>query len=265
VRRILALLLASAFAAASHAAAGEPPATRSPDVYRVDPAVDGAIIAAATAATLVPWLLEDRIIDVRCPCDPAEVPRWERFAIGNESPAADLASNATLAAAAIGPAFWSLVTTRGDPSAFWHDATILAEATLVTGALTTTTKYFVWQRPIPLAYEGAPDYVDEPGSYRAFWSGHTATVAASLTAWAWTHRLRKGPAAWPFLLAAAGTASVAFERIAGGHHFPTDVIVGAIVGGAIGTAVPLLHARDRRGNRIAIVPRRQGVAVAGVF
>ncbi len=261
--RTAALLLVAALATGS-AVAGEPDAARSLDVYRVSPVADAAVIGVSTAATLVPWLLEDRIIEVRCPCDPAEVPRWERFAIGNKSPAADLASNASLAAAVAGPVIWSFVSTSGDPAAFWHDATILAEATLVTGALTTTVKYFVWQRPIPLAYAGDPAYVDKPGSYRAFWSGHTATVASALFAWAWTYRLREGPATWPLLLAAAGTATVAVERVAGGQHFPSDVIVGALVGGAIGTAVPLLHAREGGGG-IVVAPKGRGLAVSLAF
>ena len=111
-----AVLLGCALAA-SHASAAGPRPPRSADVYRVDPVADGAVLAAATAATLVPWLLEDRIIDLRCPCDPSEVPRWERFAIGNASPAADLVSNVTLAAAAVGPAVWSLFATRGEQKA----------------------------------------------------------------------------------------------------------------------------------------------------
>ncbi len=249
--------------AASLAAAGVAWADGEPvrDVHRVAPPLDVAVIAAATAANLVPWLLEDRIIRLRCPCDPAEVPRWERFAIGNKSAAADVAANATLAAAALGPAAWSALG-AGSAPAFWHDAVVLAEASLVTGALVTATKYFVWQRPIPLAYAGDPAYVREPGSYRAFPSGHTATVASLLTAWAWTARLRDG-AAWPFLVAAAGTASVAVERVAGGQHFPSDVIVGAVVGGGVGTAVPLLHARGER--RLALVPRPRGLSVVGTF
>jgi membrane-associated phospholipid phosphatase len=260
---VVRALAVAALVAAGRAGAAEPGATSSRDVYRVAPLLDGAVIAAATAANVVPWLLEDRIIDERCPCDPAEVPRWERFAIGKKSAAADLAANATLVAASVGPAVWSAFT-AGSAPAFWHDAVVLAEATLVTGALTTTTKYFIWQRPIPLAYAGDPAYEREPGSYRAFWSGHTSTVAASLTAWAWTVRLRDGATVWPFLVAAGTTASVGIERVAGGQHFPSDVLVGALAGGAVGTAVPLLHARGAE-RRVTLVPRSRGMTLVAAF
>ena len=40
-------------------------------------------------------------------------------------------------------------------------------------------------------------------------------------------------------------SSVAIERVADGRHFPSDVIVGAVMGTATGIAVPLLHARHR--------------------
>jgi membrane-associated phospholipid phosphatase len=232
-------------------------------VYRIDPALDGAVLAVSSLAFTLPWLLEDQIIDIRCPCDPSEVPDWERFAIGNESAAATFASNVTVALSVLVPPAAGLLH-LGWSRAWVEDLVVFAEALAVNGALVTAVKYTV-QRPIPLAYAGDPAWISEPGSYRAFYSGHVSTVFTALTAAAWTARLRSGERVWPWLLAAAVGASVAVERVAGGHHFPSDVIVGAAMGVAVGTAVPLLHARRDPGRPVRLVPWGRGVALVGRF
>ena len=37
------------------------------------------------------------------------------------------------------------------------------------------------------------------------------------------------------------TVFVGYERVQSGEHFPTDVITGALMGGAVGLIVPHLH------------------------
>jgi len=256
VPALLALVLAAALGAG-------PGGEGDRSIYRIDPALDGAVLAVASLGITLPWLLEDRIIEIRCPCDPSEVPEWERFAIGLESPAADFAANVTVALSVLIPPAFGLLH-LGWSRAWVEDLVVFAEALAVNGALVTAVKYTV-QRPIPLAYAADPAWISEPGSYRAFYSGHVSTAVTALTAAAWTARLRFGERIWPWIAAAAIGASVAVERVAGGHHFPSDVIVGAAMGVAVGTAVPLLHARRDPGRPIALVPSGRGVAVVGVF
>jgi membrane-associated phospholipid phosphatase len=243
--------------------AGTPAATDPRSVYRIAPLGDGAAIAVSSIALVLPWLLEDRLIDLRCPCDRREVPRWERFAIGLRSPAADAASTLSAGLAVLLPPAADLFV-LGRGGAWLEDAVVFAEALAVNGAIVTGVKYAV-QRPIPRAYAGDPRYLREPGAYRAFYSGHAATTFTALTAAAWTIRLRWGERIWPWIVAAAGGASVAIERVAAGHHFPSDVLVGAAAGVAIGTAVPLLHRRRAPARRLALVPAGPGLALAGTF
>jgi membrane-associated phospholipid phosphatase len=255
----VALVAARVDAAPSSASTA---ATRPREVYRVDPAVDGAIIAIAGLGNLVPWLLEDQLIDLRCPCDSGEVNRLDRWAIGLHSDAAADASNATLYLALLAPplADWAVL---GRSRALVEDLTVFAETLAVNGALDALVKYTV-QRPIPRAYEGDPAYVREPGSYRAFWSGHTSATVAALTTAAWTIRLRYGERVWPWFVAGAAGASVAVERVWGGHHFPTDVAAGFISGATVGTVVPLLHARRGPGH-LGLAPLGRGLALVGRF
>ena len=59
----------------------------------------------------------------------------------------------------------------------------------------------------------------------------------------------------------AGGATTGLFRILAGKHFPTDVLVGAVAGTAVGITVPLLH--RRREVSLAIAPG--GVSVLGTF
>jgi membrane-associated phospholipid phosphatase len=62
------------------------------------------------------------------------------------------------------------------------------------------------------------------------------------------------PYVWIGSLATA--TAVGYLRYDAGLHYPSDVIVGALVGGSVAYLVPRLHRRSAR--RVAIVP-----AVAG--
>ncbi len=218
------------------------------------------MLGVAAAATLVPYALQDRIIRERCPCDRSEVPAFERFVIGYRSNAADVASD-TLAALSIAVPAAADAIALGLGRPLLEDGIVFAETILVNGALVTTAKDAV-QRPTPRAYAGDAPIVSRPTGYRAFYSGHTSLVFASLTAAAWTWDLRRGATAWPWVVVAVAGLGVGALRIAGGNHFPTDVAVGAVAGLGIGTAVPLLH---RRRAPVSLVPSPGGLGIAGRF
>jgi membrane-associated phospholipid phosphatase len=254
---------AEAQAPVAPAAPGPPPEPRDaapPSVYRLHP-LDPLVIALGAAAIWIPYGYEDSIIDMRCPCDPNEIPEWERFAIHEHSDAADTASTATLGVALVLPPLAELLAIGwGRP--WLEDVVVLSETLFVSGGLVTLVKYAT-QRPIPRAYAGDPAYLRKPGSYRSFYSGHTTLTFSAVTAAAFTARLRWGERVWPWILAGAIGTSVAIERVAAGQHFPSDVIVGAAVGAAVGFLVPFLHVRADRA--LALVPARGGVALAGTW
>jgi membrane-associated phospholipid phosphatase len=91
--------------------------------------------------------------------------------------------------------------------------------------------------------------VSSANGYRSFYSGHVALTFTALSAAAFTINERFGWTLVPWLVTGLVGASVAVERVAAGWHFPTDVMVGAVMGTAVGVLVPLIHLR-----RLGIMP-----------
>ncbi|MBN2799513.1 MAG: phosphatase PAP2 family protein [Deltaproteobacteria bacterium] len=142
------------------------------------------------------------------------------------------------------------------------DAVLLyAEALAVNGALTELAKHAV-RRPRPYTLSGTALDADDN---KSFFSGHTSFVAATAftTARAWDleHDLSGGQRALAYGLAAWLTAGTGAMRVAAAKHFPSDVITGAMVGGAVGWLVPELH----RHEGVSLTADLRQVRVAGRF
>jgi membrane-associated phospholipid phosphatase len=251
-------------AALAETPAAEPAAARvarPAPVYRLYPAADAAVMVTSAITIIVPEIFADEIIRFRCPCDPSEVNGFDRGAIGNHSTVAGGVSDVTLVAAIAVPPLLDLVDV-GMGEAFLTDLAVYAQVMLVNGALAQIAKYTV-QRPIPRTYAGDPLFLHEPAGYGSFFSGHTSTVFAALTATAMTARLRHGERWWPWAVAGVVGSSVAWERVAAGRHFPSDVLVGAAVGTATGVVIPWLHVRTP--EAVTLVPVRRGLGIAVRF
>jgi membrane-associated phospholipid phosphatase len=248
-----------------------PPAEQDPSVYRVgklDLALTGLALAAAIVPNQYPTQLIREICATPGSCPAASVNPLDRVAIGMHSELAGLTSDATVALSVAVPAIADAFRLGLSP-ALREDLTILTETIAVNAALVTGVKYLV-QRPLPATYERRSNLPDQAQGYRSFYSGHTSTAVAALTASAWTLRFRDGPSAWPWLVTGAVGASVATERVLAGRHFPTDVLVGAAAGFAVGTAIPWLHVRRPPGgllSRVRLAPPTAGtgLALAGSF
>ena len=133
---------------------------------------------------------------------------------------------------------------------------LLGEAALLTAGATYLTKVMVGRRR-PFLYNGelsveeryqiASSGGDNPTM--SFFSGHSSAAFAAATFASSVFQDIHGTSAWSnqvwgSTLSLAGLT--AYGRVKAGVHFPTDVIVGALVGGSIGYLVPRLHHRDER-------------------
>jgi membrane-associated phospholipid phosphatase len=234
-------------------------APQSPDVYNVDPWLNGAIIGTSALGIGVSAALTPVLVTPHCPCDPRTVNPIDRIAIGMHSNIADWASNIEVGVALAGPVVLDVFDV-GWSRALFDDTVIYVETLAVNGVLVSAAK-LAFQRPEPMVYAGI-----NPSSkslYDSFYSGHVALAAGALATASMTYSLRHGAALWPWVATLVLGASIAVERVAAGAHFPTDVVAGFVEGAAVGVAVPSLHAAgDASRATLAVTPVAGGAVVA---
>lgn len=108
----------------------------------------------------------------------------------------------------------------------------------------------------PLAfYEGLPLDERQSGNMRnSFYSGHVATTAMGgffLAKVLHDYHPEWGGKRWMLFGAASlPTATVAWLRVRALKHFPSDVIVGSIIGAGVGVLIPELHRKLQ--NRVKV-------------
>lgn len=171
-----------------------------------------------------------------------------------------------LLASTLGLAFVADVADGWHGGVPWQRVMLYAETIMIVGAVTEGTKWVV-RRPRPYTYTKRLGIPDDDLS---FFSGHTSNTAAATFTLArtldLTHHLGTAGRILVYGGATVLTAVVGVLRVVSGKHFPSDVIVGALVGGAIGWLVPELHFSRR--FAVAAAPASGGgvhVAVAARF
>lgn len=233
-------------------------------VYHVKPSVDIPVTLGVAMGSLFAYLYAGNLITPRCPCDPNEVNGFDRGAIGNTSDAARALSDLTATAAIAVPLIADAVALKqGGRRAFTDDAIVFMQTLAVNSALVSVAKYIA-ARPLPRTYAGDPNLINRVEGYRSFYSGHTSLVFAALSASAMTVHLRYGAKTWPWVVTGVVGGSVAIERVADGRHFPTDVIVGAVMGTTVGILVPRLHALKKPPLTPSVTPIRGGGTGVGM-
>lgn len=128
------------------------------------------------------------------------------------------------------------------------DLLVSAQATVITLDVTQLVKLTVArERPFVGGLTPA-ERAEEGDLYTSFFSGHTSfsfAVAVSSGTVASLRHYRTAPWIWATGLPLAGLAG--YLRIAADKHFLTDVLVGAVVGSALGFALPYVFHRPLDG------------------
>ena len=273
---------------------GEVHANEVQPPFSVREVVDLPITLAAGTLWLVTELeVRDEFATPFESADYARIGSVDRSAVGFWNPDLHRASDVLLIGAFLTPflfngidhAIWGKERSKIGRW-IWSDLVIVLEAVAITGALTNMAKCaFTRYRPYtyiatndPEAYDAIQqdedlrtslqEATEAPGSALSFWSGHTAlaftALCASATLLTYKHHDRHpGPlfAMWGGTIGAGVVMSVL--RVRSGMHFPTDVLVGAAIGAAIGIVVPSLHVNHKLRD-VAITPLavREGGGVA---
>ena len=133
---------------------------------------------------------------------------------------------------------------------------LFSEVYFITAGLTAITKS-ITLRPRPYVFDNNIDLGAKMSRNArfAFFSGHTSITAANcfVTAKIFSDYFPDSkwkPVIWG--LAAAIPAVVAYNRVAAGKHYPSDVIAGYAVGATLGILIPELH--KNLGSKLSFHP-----------
>jgi membrane-associated phospholipid phosphatase len=239
---VVAIVAALAGVSAAPATAAAQAATSpAPDVrWARDGIITGAALAGVGLAGLIPVdsgaLWKTQLL----PIDDRLEGRLSQQAAGTSD---------TLAAVDVVTPLALLVAQGGGINeASGRRALLYTETIAASLVLNGITKYLVG-RPRPYVYSRdarVQAYADGQGkdSRLSFYSGHASTTFAAAVAGSFLYAQAAGDArsravVWGFELALAG--ATADLRTRAGKHFYSDVLVGALVGGAVGYLVPRLH------------------------
>jgi membrane-associated phospholipid phosphatase len=174
------------------------------------------------------------------PCDSLGLPAYERVGIRANSHGAATASTVLLVGMAGGAA---LASFEGiDRTRALGNAAVLADAVSWTVATTEVLKVGIHRARPALYRADAPLVAGIADNRESFPSGHASVAFAVATAYTTLALRQHLPHAGrnALLLYAAATA-VGALRVAGGKHFPSDVLAGAALGSGIGWATARLH------------------------
>jgi membrane-associated phospholipid phosphatase len=174
------------------------------------------------------------------PCDPASLPRIDRWVLGSNSSAARAGSDVLVLGVVAGSALASV--TGMDHTRARGNAAVLVNAAVWS---TTASEWLkvAFHRSRPVLYTAdAAAAADDPDNRKSFPSGHTTVAFATATAYAvMAERQHLPHAGRNTALLYIGATGVAALRVAGGKHFPTDVLAGAALGAGVGWLTAHLH------------------------
>ncbi len=208
-------------------------------VYKTSLRVDGPITTLAALGAGVPLFFEDELINKSEYLKREDVNPFDRGAAGNSNKAVGFASHLVVGTALIAPVVIDYYDV-GWNKIYLEDMVVYTQALAVQSAVANLAR-FTTKRPRPDAYDPLHQPVTQAEEFESFYSGHTASIFAALTATSLTYTYRYGPSPWPWIITVAVGFGQGTMRVIAGRHFPSDVLAGAAVGTVIGGAVPMLH------------------------
>jgi len=188
-------------------------------------------------------------------CDSQTVNALDRVSIGWHSKPARTASDILIGINIALPLVLDLIDVAASrpPDAvrgYLQDVLILGEVFVVNAGINTLIKYAV-RRPRPFLYDAdmsafSPEDRADADSGMSFYSQHSSSAFAMATAGSYLFTLRHPNSKWVipvWLFSEALAATTASMRVLAGKHFISDVLVGAVMGSAVGLLIPYLHRR----------------------
>ena len=273
IRPFSATFLVIAVLVAPDSALAQIPSEKPRHTGPSGPIYDWTVTALIGFAWAGPEFIADDIVSSSCPCDASDVNSFDRGVVGWDSEGYATASDVAVALSVVAPFALDVLETgrSGAPwSRFADDALVISRSILVSGAVQEAVKLLT-QRPRPRLYgleEGDPALEDHE-EYVSFYSGHTTTAFSAGMSYATLYASRHPDSSSRWMVYAGAMAlgtTVGILRIQAGSHFPTDVILGGIMGTAFGIAIPRWHQRDEPPSfGFAVAPEGAYVTYSKLF
>jgi hypothetical protein len=221
--------------------------------FEIDLSVDLPIILTGVLVGGAPKYMDIDIGRDLSGLDAGSINSLDRTVLGNWSGTADMVSDGFLIASISLPLALDLIDVLGAESGdgllgFAKDTFILVEV-LAVNCIAFNLAKFTLRRPRPYAFNQGFDLEERNSGIASmsFFSGHTSLAFSMATAYSYLYMKRHPDSSLvvPVWLGShALAAGTAYLRVHAGKHFWTDVMVGAVVGSAIGFLVPWLHTAD---------------------
>ena len=220
--------------------------TQSP--YDISWKRDGWILGGSIAVSIAAAAVDDSLSALTqtelASLDSRTINPFDRWATNFASPAVSLASDYLIGICIAAPLGLMLADHSVGPE--WQRVSLMyVETALLATFLPSFGKGPVSRvRPYLYNPNAQQELQTDIESRRSFFSGHTTWAFASMTFFATVYsdyhpNSSSRTLVWISSLSAA--SAVGLMRIFSGAHFPSDVLVGAAVGGLIGWGVPALH------------------------
>ena len=247
-----------------------------PQVYNYNNKLDIPLSSVATAISLFNFTqvyskessTEESILSL----DPDNVNGFDRGAAGNYDPASKDASDFIFSAAIPTPLIFFAFDKKMRKDykrlslLYWESMSFMGVAYSSALQLNDRRRPYTYNTDVPMKERR------KGGGRNSFYSGHTGLVATSTFFLASVYADYHPDSEYKWVLfTSAGLATVltGYLRIRAGEHFPTDVILGGLVGTASGILVPYFHKnklfKNENLSMIPIVGEYNGIRMAYKF
>ncbi|MCL5991234.1 MAG: phosphatase PAP2 family protein [Bacteroidetes bacterium] len=239
--------------------------------YKLDWTQDGIIIGSGIGLGTVSLILDNNVkpmtIDEFNNLNRNDINGFDRFATGKYSDNISKLSDYALGTSIVSPLLF--IFSDKIKNDWFTIGVMYGETMMFSGFLSYLAKGTV-QRIRPYAYNTEIPTVWKLNSdaKKSFFSGHSSIAFSSAVFLSVVYSdyfpdSDYKPYVWgASLLLASG---IGIMRIESGDHFPTDVIVGAIVGSASGYLIPYLHRSENKDEGVSINFGINGVGVCYKF
>ena len=233
---------------------------QSDKIYRMNYKVDVPIIVVGGVATLYSFTIiytkKSTPVATIQALNKNNIPSFDRWATQFHDPAMDKASYYPFYAAMPLPLILLLdkkiSKDAGRIGVLYLEAFALT-GTVYAGAVYSVDRYRpdVYNTSLPMSYR-------TDGNFRnSFFAGHVAVMSTSTFFIAKVFDDYHPESNWKWVIyggAAAATIGMGYMRLEAGKHFPSDILLGAVVGTASGLLTPTLHKNKSREQKWSLSP-----------